>query len=207
MVQLTNVTEPDRWDAFVCAQPCGHFLQTWAWGALKEKFGWQPERVALCDGEQLVIGAQILFRKFPLGAMGYLPKGPVIAPDSPLWPDWLDAMQQVARKHSAFFIRMEPEWESAQIPIPKTQGPNPNLQSLVSNPAAAVQPQATIHIDLRPPPDAVLAQMKQKWRYNIRLAERKGIQVRIGGESDLSEFYRLSQITAQRDQFASHSEE
>ncbi len=199
MSQVTYVTEPDRWDAFACAHPCGHFLQTWAWGALKEKFDWQPVRVALCDDEQLVAGAQILFRKFPLGAMGYIPKGPVIAPDSPLWPEWVDALQQVAREHNAFFLRMEPEWES-NLPVS-------NLQSLVANPSAAIQPQTTIHVDLRTSPDDILAQMKQKWRYNIRLAERKGITVRIGGEADLAEFYRLSQITVQRDQFAIHSDD
>ena len=49
--------------------------------------------------------------------------------------------------------------------------------------------------------------MKQKWRYNIRLAERKGITVRIGGEADLATFYALSQVTAQRDRFAIHSED
>ena len=60
----------------------------------------------------------------------------------------------------------------------------------------------TIQLDLRPPPDDILAQMKQKWRYNIRLAERKGITVRIGGEADLATFYALSQVTAARDRCA-----
>ncbi|MCA1554230.1 MAG: aminoacyltransferase, partial [Chloroflexi bacterium] len=119
MPQLAYIIEADRWDAFVCAHPCGHFLQTWAWGALKEQFGWQPARVGLCDGEQLVAGAQILFRKFPLGAMGYIPKGPISAPDSPHWHDWLDALRQVARQHGAFFLRMEPEWEQSAVhPLP-----------------------------------------------------------------------------------------
>ena len=197
MAQLTYITDPDRWDRFVCAHPCGHFLQTWAWGALKAQFGWQPVRLALCDGEQWLAGAQILFRKFPLGAMGYVPKGPLIAPDSPHWRQWLDALREVAHANRAYFLRLEPEWESGQAPP----------AGLVPNPTAAVQPQTTIQVDLRLPPDEILARMKQKWRYNIRLAERKGITVRIGGEADLATFYALSEITAQRDHFAIHSED
>ena len=114
MAQLTYITEASRWDQFVCAHPHGHFLQTWAWGALKAQFGWQPVRLALCDGEQWLAGTQILFRKFPLGAMGYIPKGPLIAPGAAHWPEWLDALRQTARARNAYFLRLEPEWEAGQ---------------------------------------------------------------------------------------------
>jgi lipid II:glycine glycyltransferase (peptidoglycan interpeptide bridge formation enzyme) len=117
------------------------------------------------------------------------------------------------------FLRLEPEWEQTQIANRKSQIADPqlaspkgdislisNLQSLTSNLQSAIQPTTTIHVDLRPSPDMILAQMKPKWRYNIRLAERKGLNVRVGAEADLAEFYRLSQITSQRDGFAIHSE-
>jgi lipid II:glycine glycyltransferase (peptidoglycan interpeptide bridge formation enzyme) len=195
------VDDAERWDRFVCAHPHGHLLQCWAWGALKAHYGWRPARVGLLDGEQLVAGAQVLFRRFPLGAgaMGYIPKGPVIAPDSPLWADLLAALRQAARAERAPFVRLEPEWEMGQAPA---------LAELRHAPDdAIVQAPATIMIDLRPSSEAILAQMKPKWRYNIRLAERKGISVRIGGESDLPLFHRLSQITAERDGFPIRTEE
>ena len=47
--------------------------------------------------------------------------------------------------------------------------------------------------------------MKQKTRYNIRLAARKGVTVRAGGEADLPAFYRLMEVTAQRDGFGIHT--
>ncbi len=200
MTHYTLMTNPNQWNHFVCAHAWGHLLQTWEWGALKEKYGWRPVRLALLDGEQIVAGAQILFRRLPwgVGAMGYLPKGPLLAPESPLWPEWLAALRQVARAERAFFVRLEPEWKAGEAP--SIAAPHPQ-------PSAIIQAPATIQVDLRPSPDAILAQMKPKWRYNIRLAERKGMMVRIGDESDLGTFYRLSEITSQRDGFPIRTEE
>jgi lipid II:glycine glycyltransferase (peptidoglycan interpeptide bridge formation enzyme) len=72
-------------------------------------------------------------------------------------------------------------------------------------PSTTIQPRTTIHVDLTRDLDAILAQMKQKWRYNIRLAERKGVIVRAGSADDIATFYRLLQITSKRDRFAIHS--
>jgi len=49
--------------------------------------------------------------------------------------------------------------------------------------------------------------MKPKTRYNIRLAERKGVTVREGTEEDVQTFYRLSQVTSLRDDFPIHKEQ
>jgi peptidoglycan pentaglycine glycine transferase (the first glycine) len=200
-VTVCLVEDAEQWDGFVCAHAYGHLLQRWGWGALKSHYGWQPVRVGLLEGERLVAGAQVLFRRLPLGtgAMGYIPKGPVIAPDSPLWPELLAALRQAARARRAPFLRLEPEWEMGQAPA------LPALRKAPDD--AIVQAPATIMIDLRPPPEAILAQMKPKWRYNIRLAERKGITVRMGGEADLPIFHRLSEITAERDGFPIRTEE
>ena len=68
-----------------------------------------------------------------------------------------------------------------------------------------IQPRTTIHVDLTRDLDTILTQMKPKWRYNIRLAVRKGVNVRIGGAKDVATFYRLLQFTGERDAFAIHS--
>ena len=60
-------------------------------------------------------------------------------------------------------------------------------------------------LDLRPDEKTILAGMKEKWRYNIRLAGRKGIVVRRGeGQADLDTFYRIYETTSERDQFFIH---
>ena len=50
--------------------------------------------------------------------------------------------------------------------------------------------------------------MKEKWRYNVRLAARKGVSIRRGeGPTDLESFYRLYQQTSERDRFFIHSKD
>ena len=62
-----------EWDSFLAGHPKAHLLQSGEWGDLKGDFDWTPERIRV--GES---GAQILFRRLPLGlTIAYIPKGPV----------------------------------------------------------------------------------------------------------------------------------
>ncbi len=205
------IENPDArvWDDFVAARG-GHILQTSAWGELKTRFGWNAQRVALTRDHTIIAGAQILFRRLPLGLVfAYIPRGPVADPnDHTTLAALFDALCRAAQARRAFTLKIEPNWLDAthhpQSPISNFPSLTlSNLQSLISN---SIQPCTTIHLDLTRDLDAILAQMKQKWRYNIRLAERKGVTVREGGASDLATFYRLLQITSARDRFAIHAE-
>jgi len=64
-----------------------------------------------------------------------------------------------------------------------------------------VQPTAVMVLDLSPGLDKVLEGFKSKWRYNIRLAERKGVSIREGTRDDIAPFYAILQETARRDRF------
>jgi len=82
-------------------------------------------------------------------------------------------------------------------------------RSLVLRPAAGeIQPIWTVLVDLDPEPKDVLARMKSKWRYNIRLAYRRGVAVYnyAGGEAleRIEDWYRLYEETAERDRIAIH---
>jgi lipid II:glycine glycyltransferase (peptidoglycan interpeptide bridge formation enzyme) len=68
-----------------------------------------------------------------------------------------------------------------------------------------VQAPDTVLIDLTAPEEEILARMNPKWRYNIRLASRKGAAVRRAGEEELPAFYALLRETARRDGIAVHS--
>jgi len=72
-------------------------------------------------------------------------------------------------------------------------------------PGRPIQPRSTVVVDISPPEDEILAAMKSKTRYNIRLAAKKGVTVTEGRTpADVEIFHRLSQTTAQRDGFAVH---
>ncbi|HWE60735.1 MAG TPA: hypothetical protein VHB98_03415, partial [Chloroflexota bacterium] len=70
-----------RWDAAVLAHADAGFLQSYAWGRLKQQFHWAPVRLRLCAsdaaGDAL---AQVLFRRIPYTpyTIGYIPRGPII---------------------------------------------------------------------------------------------------------------------------------
>lgn len=69
-----------------------------------------------------------------------------------------------------------------------------------------VQPADTVVLDLRPEEEALLAGMKGKTRYNVRLAEKRGVRVELGDpEVDLPAWYELYRLTALRDRIAIHS--
>ncbi len=190
--------DASAWDDFVTARG-GHILQSSAWGELKTRFGWRALRLALARDDALIAGAQILFRQLPLGLpFAYIPRGPVVDPaDQNTVVALFDALCRAAKSHGAFALKIEPNWLddtcNSQFAIHNSQFAN------------SIQPRTTIHLDLTRDLDAILAQMKPKWRYNIRLAERKGVGVRAGRVDDLVTFYRLMQITSARDRFAIHS--
>ena len=67
--------------------------------------------------------------------------------------------------------------------------------------ADQIQFKNTAYSDLSVGEEALLATMKGKWRYNFRLAEKRGLSVRMGDEADLESFYTLYAETGARDGF------
>jgi len=189
------------WDAFVAANPGGHVLQASRWAALKARFGWSACLVELTQGAEIVAGAQVLFRRLPLGqSVAYVPKGPVVDwSNADLAGELLAALDDLARERGAWSLKLEPEAleGSPAGELLRKAGYQPT--------AHTVQPCSTIWVDLTASPDDILARMKSKTRYNVRLAARKGVQVRPATEDDLPAFYRLMQETSARDGFPIHS--
>lgn len=195
---VTSTVPDPVWDAFVASDPAGNFLQTVAWGEFKSKWGWWARRVALRREGIMAAGAQVLFRRLPLGrSVAYIPRGPLLTDDDPaLLSTLLAEVHRLCRSQGALLLTVEPAWT---LPAPGVA----RLRALGFRPAAAtVQPAATILLDLRPDEEAILAQMHAKWRYNIRLAARREVTVRVGSEADLATFARLTALTGQRDDFA-----
>lgn len=202
-------TEADaEWDAFVAAHPHGSLLQMTQWARLKNRFGWTSQRVWLRRDGRLVAGAQVLFRSVAFGVvkLAYVPHGPLV--------DWGDDEQievlfnqidQAAWRRGAGLLKMEPRlWQDEMPPsqweaLYRRHGCAPSPDT--------IQPPRTIVVDLRPSEADILAAMKQKTRYNIRLAEKKGVTVREGTAADLPAFNRLMAATGQRDGFGVHQPE
>jgi peptidoglycan pentaglycine glycine transferase (the first glycine) len=184
---------PQEWEAFLSHIPNPHILQTAAWGELKTNFGWHQRHIV--TGE---CGAQILIRQILPGInLAYIPKGPIGSD----WRTLLTEIDEICRQQKCVFLKIEPDmWENSENEPENTissVGPG-FIQSTQS-----IQPRRTVVIDLAAEESIILGRMKQKTRYNINLALKKNIVVRP--HTDLSAFFRLMEITGQRDQFGIHS--
>jgi lipid II:glycine glycyltransferase (peptidoglycan interpeptide bridge formation enzyme) len=192
--------------------PEPHILQSWAWGETKAQTGWRAKR--LLWGEESPAprsrgrfaawaAAGLLIRRpnrvVPL-AVGYVPKGPLL--------DWSDEglvlrvlrdLEQTARREHALFVKIDPD-------VIAGAAEGDALVALLQRrgwvlSGEQIQYKNTMVSDLTPDEDALLAGMKPKWRYNIRLAERNGVCVRAGAVGDLPAFYAMYAETGARDSF------
>ncbi|HEU4324431.1 MAG TPA: peptidoglycan bridge formation glycyltransferase FemA/FemB family protein [Roseiflexaceae bacterium] len=202
--QLAVIAPDDaEWDAFVAAHPHGHLLQMGGWGELKGRFGWTRRRVALRGAQGLMAGAQLLIRRrFGLG-MAYAPRGPLLsgAPEADVL--LLAALRRVALRERAVFLRLEPNiLENA----PEADALHSALLTKGFAPVEPIQPRSSIHLDLAPPPERLLAGMSKGHRADIKRAAREGVVVRAGAsEADLEAFYAIMSATGARAQFGIHS--
>jgi lipid II:glycine glycyltransferase (peptidoglycan interpeptide bridge formation enzyme) len=182
-----------EWNQYIQNQPNVHLLQTGEWGELKAAFGWKSVRII---NEKS--GVQILFRKLPLAfTIGYIPKLAVsvqqLAYSQQLWRE----MDLVCKEHRAIFLKLEPDMWEGEHPSGITNYP------LLITSSQNIQPPRTIIIDIKGSEDEILSRMKQKTRYNIRLAQKKGVTVRPW--DDLESFHEMMLLTGGRDGFGVHS--
>jgi len=185
-MKIVNAVE---WDHFIDTHQNAHILQTSAWGALKSGFGWSAAQVISGSA-----GAQILFRKLPFGlSIAYIPKGPIGTGWKSLWPE----IDEVCRKHQAIFLKVEPDSFE-----PEDQQLKSEFDGFVKV-GQSIQPRRTIVVELSGSEEDWMSRMKQKTRYNIRLAQKK--EVKIRQIDDLRIFQDLMEVTGDRDGFGVHS--
>ncbi len=222
---------PAAWDDLVAALPQPHLLQTAEWAQSKTFVGWQPYYLVWCEWQgsfQLFINqwpqsypiraaAMVLQRSLPVAGFSarmrllYIPKGPLL--------DWSDIvlrtrvvadLQAFARKQGAIFLKIDPDVQLG-IGLSQTSQEPPfsvgeQLQELLLTRGWRYSPEQiqfrnTALIDLNPSEAEILERMKQKTRYNIRLASRKGVVIRQGAPADYPLLYRLYAETSLRDGF------
>ncbi len=207
MDHCVEVTDSNRWNAALAGLPYSHLLQSWEWGELKTRYGWQPARYLWMEGERPRAAAAVLTRRpgrWP-AAVTYVPKGPVLDyADGALLEQVLAHLEVAARRQGAMFIKIDPDVR-ADTEVGK------NVTELLHRRGwrfsrEQIQFRNTLLLDLNRSPDELMEGMKSKWRYNVRLAVRKGVSVRRGTLADLPLLYQMYAETAARDGFIIRTE-
>jgi peptidoglycan pentaglycine glycine transferase (the first glycine) len=222
------------WNELISKLPNPHFLQTYEWGQVKAKYGWSPlyavwtkDKFSVTDNcslltEDYVAAALILKRQILRNGFAarlsilYSPKGPLF--------DWtneslrnrvLNDLQSFAKKQGAIFLKMDPDVVlGTGIPASEDEVVDSNGQLVMVElkrrgweyASDQIQFKNTVLIDLNPTEDEILARMKQKTRYNVRLAEKKGVALRVGTKDDLPMLYKMYAETSVRDGFVIRDE-
>jgi lipid II:glycine glycyltransferase (peptidoglycan interpeptide bridge formation enzyme) len=204
------------------------FLQSSFWGAFKAEHGQQALRFAI-ESSTPCADLLVLVRGIGGGlCLAYVPDGPEADIPEPERGAFLAELSEALGPRlppSCVFIRYDPPWFSREAGAPsaeeaeggaeaespkehalRVEAARPRLPLPLRRAAVDVQPPDTVVVDLRPSEDSILGAMRSKWRYNIRLAEKKGVVVERAGAEAVPEFYALYGETARRDRIALHAE-
>jgi len=211
--------DSQAWNNLVSGLPQAHVLQTWQWAEVKARYGWEPLPTVWHDRqEEPAAAAMVLGRRLRAGRLStglrvmYVPKGPILRDwnDPGLRGQVLSDLRSLALRNGAIFIKIDPDVRLG-VDIPGEAGAADDLAGaavaadLKSHgwrfSTEQIQFRNTVWIDLAPKEEALLMNMKQKTRYNVRLAARKGVEVRVGTQSDLEMLYRMYAETSVRDGF------
>jgi peptidoglycan pentaglycine glycine transferase (the first glycine) len=194
-VSVSRSVRDDEWDRFVESVAGGHHVQSSEWAEVKFAAGWRPLRIMVRSGGEIVAGAQMLTRRLPVGAIAYLDHGPLAVDVDPTVMDLvIDEIKRVTTVQRVRLLILQPPDTDPQL--------HDRLRGLgfgESHAKAALG--ATVVVDLSSELDEILAGMRSKTRYNVRLGQRSGITVRVGDEDDVRVFHRMLQATAGRQGF------
>ncbi len=194
----TLVTDPAAFDAALLRLPRPHILQTSHWAALKAPV-WTSDRYLWGSLEQPQAAANVLTRRLgslPL-RLQYTPKGPLASADLDQWLMVLNWLEGHAKQSRSLFLKIDPDVDADSELGKALVGQLQERGWVFSD--DQVQFRNTMLSDLTLDEDALLAGMKPKTRYNIRLAGRRGVQVRAS--DDFETFYDLYLDTSIRDGF------
>ena len=216
--------DSQEWNQLLLQFPEAHILQTWQWAEAKKQNGWQPlcfawgDRAEEPEALALILERQIRFPGTRLSVL-YCPKGPVFShksDNSKIITRVIRELEDYARKTEAIFLKIDPD-VLLGTGIPDTEEEDPNPFGIAFQKGLRkrgwqfsqdqIQFRNTVLIDLRQDEEALLAAMKQKTRYNIRLAAKKGVRVRQGSIDELPMLYTMYAETAVRDDFVIRHEE
>jgi lipid II:glycine glycyltransferase (peptidoglycan interpeptide bridge formation enzyme) len=194
-LELIDNLDSELWEKALGSLPDGaELLQSHIWAQIIGTTA-LVHRLAWLQQTELLAVAQILETERLGQKSWYLPRGPLcLNPKNAsfLWPLVLADLQERAQQRGVMSLRFEPEnWG--------------DFQDFSAEKIKPIQPRRSLFLDLSLGEKDLLARMHTKTRYNIRLAEKKGVIIEQGQGDDILFFWNLLQVTTRRDRFRGHS--
>lgn len=201
------ITNQTQWNALLTNQPEAQFLQSWEWGEFQKALGRAMFRLGVEQNGMLVAGAQCIVRNHGFGIRSLtIYRGPVVDNKLTL-SDYTACMEQLLRDITALAKQEGVTLIHAEPPI-QTMSPAAHFftPSLQWEHTFSDQPNATWLLSLSKSAETLEAQLHQKTRYNIRLAEKKGVDISNGDLSNIDTFLKLLHATSRRNRIQPHED-
>jgi len=182
------------------------FLQSGFWGSFKARFGWDARSFKLVWKPQSSHPLLVLRRRLGPGiSFAYVPWGPELPLDFPpearnsALKELADTLKACLPRDTAF-IRFDPPWYTVGLGTSSSELGTPFIRAV-----ADIQAPDSVLVSLEGTSEEILGRMKSKWRYNSRLALKKGVIIQRPDEKGMDIFYTLLKATARRDGISIHS--
>lgn len=197
---LYSSLSKEEWNKFILANG-GSFLQSWEWGEFQKKEGHGVSRAAVKENGELLLCATIVHHALPFRKWyWYVPYGPVVA-----------GLEGAGREAARFFLSRIGNAAPANTVFVKVE-PDAGFDASLfpkgwEKSSKDVQVRETVVMDLSRPEDELFAGMKQKTRYNIKVAFRHGVKAVSPDDQkslDREIFFSLLGHTAKRQGFHLH---
>ncbi|MBR5542874.1 MAG: peptidoglycan bridge formation glycyltransferase FemA/FemB family protein [Oscillospiraceae bacterium] len=210
MVEFVTKETLKEYEAFVSSHSKGHFLQSYAWSKQKPEWIWEGFFVRNEDGN--ICGAMsVLIRRVPHlpYSIMYGARAPVCdIHDADVLAELMEGAKQLAAKYKAYCLKLDPDvsvndTEFADI----MSGLGFNRRDTGKN-FSGIQPRFVFRLDIDgKSEDELMSSFHSKTRYNIRVAERKGVEVRTCGKEAVGDFSEMMLETGVRDNFVVRNRE
>ena len=202
LLDKKNKGQVDKYNDFVRNREHTSALQDLNWAYVKKE-EWTHEAVYLEKNGNITAAMSMLIRTFAKGfSMIYIPRGPVCdAYDIATIKQLVDEAKTVAKKYNVFVLKFDPEaiYDDKLEALYRQAGFK--VRNHDKHKHEFIQPIQNMILRIKgKTEEEIFKGYSEKTRYNIRVAEKKGVTVRYSrDDSDLKKFYELSEITAKRD--------
>ena len=181
-----------------------NFQQSPEWA--KVKGNWKNEVIISKDKKGNIVGAlSVLIRKVPIwGNLLYASRGPICdIHDEEVLKDLMDGLKELGKKYKAFTIKWEPDVKSDDSTFREIVAKSGfKIKDDAKDFNEGIQPRYVFRLDIKDKTeDEIFSAFHSKTRYNIRLATKKGVEIREGTREDLKDFTKIMEITGKRDNF------
>ena len=195
-MNIIEVKDKYQYNNFIKQQEHSQFLQSFEWGEFQKSAGNKIVRLCINDNGKIKFAFTLIKKSLPLGMnYFYVPRICVKYLSEKEFVFLFKEIKKIAKKEKCIFLRFEPlnqlRITNYELRITKT---------------IDIQPSKTLILSISKPEEELLKQMHQKTRYNIKLSDKKGVEVRVIKDIDkyFDEFWQLMSQTETRDGFRLH---